>query len=132
VAGLERGVRRWALVDADHLVDEFDAFDGLMRAGFVVGAEDLARQRAVTGSLMSVDLPAAGTPVTTVRTPSGISTSISLRLWELAPRITSFFSPGLRRSAGTAIARAPERYRPVRSWGWRNIGRCARGNQSAA
>src|ERR671915_2244028 len=38
---------------------------------------------------MSELLPDPATPVTTQRTPSGMSTSTSCRLWKVAPRISS-------------------------------------------
>ena len=57
-------------------------------------------------------LPEPDTPVTHVTTPSGISTSIFLRLFSLAPR--TFNQPvGLRLVAGTGILIFPLRYAPV-------------------
>ena len=49
-------------------------------------------------SLTSVDLPEPETPVTETKRPSGIDTSISLRLFSFAPLITSWRlrSTGLR------------------------------------
>ena len=61
----------------------------------------------------SVLLPLPLTPVTATKHPSGISTSISLRLCSRAPRTASHASPGSRRSAGTSILRLPDRYCPV-------------------
>src|SRR5215208_900645 len=55
-------------------------------------------------------LPEPATPVTTQSTPSGMSTSTSLRLWEVAPRISSL-PVGVR----TVFLRAARssRWRPV-------------------
>src|ERR687887_2712317 len=55
-------------------------------------------------------LPEPATPVTTTSTPSGMSTSTSCRLWEVAPRISSF--PVGVRTAGLRDARS-SRWRPV-------------------
>ena len=64
-------------------------------------------------SLTRVDLPLPETPVTTVRTPSGNETLISLRLFPLAPTTeTNLSEPGRRRS-GTAMRRLPDRNWPV-------------------
>ena len=63
-------------------------------------------------SLTRVDLPEPETPVTQQKTPSGIATSIPLRLCSRAPR-TSSAPRGSRRCAGTSILRLPERYWPV-------------------
>ena len=86
-----------------------------------VRARFRSRERALrTISLTSVDLPEPETPVTQVKTPSGMRTSMFLRLCSRAPRTSS--SPvGLRRCAGTAIFRAPERNCPVREFGLRMI-----------
>ena len=62
--------------------------------------------------MTSVDLPEPDTPVTAVKTPSGMSTSTPLRLcWE-APSIRTW-PLGLRRSAGISIRRVPLRNWPV-------------------
>jgi len=45
------------LIDLDHFVDEFDAFDPVVRPRLVAGAVQRARQRLVQDSLTSVDLP---------------------------------------------------------------------------
>src|ERR687887_2315739 len=64
-------------------------------------------------SLTSVDLPDPLTPVTAVRTPSGILTSMFLRLFSRAPRILrSPFIDG-RRAFGVGIDFAPVRYAAV-------------------
>ena len=64
-------------------------------------------------SLTSVDFPEPLTPVTAVSTPSGIVTSMFLRLFARAPRMTSSpFSAG-RRVFGVGISRVPTRYAPV-------------------
>ena len=65
-------------------------------------------------SFTSVDLPDPETPVTETKSPSGIATSISLRLFSLAPLITSWRlgSIGLRES-GISIDLRPDRYAPV-------------------
>ena len=55
-------------------------------------------------------LPLPDTPVTHVTTPSGMSTSMSFRLWYRAPRIVSLNSSMTGRSlSGTAISRRPDR-----------------------
>jgi hypothetical protein len=61
-------------------------------------------------SLTSVDFPEPLTPVTAMKTPSGMVTSRFLRLFCRAPRMTSLFSPIGRRIAGTSIAASPRRY----------------------
>ena len=61
-------------------------------------------------SFTSVDLPEPETPVTETKRPSGIDTSMSLRLFSLAPLITSwrFTSTGLR-VFGISIDLRPDR-----------------------
>ena len=56
--------------------------------------------------------PEPDTPVTHVNTPSGISTSIFLRLFSLAP-LTVIQPVGFLRFAGTGILILPLRYAPV-------------------
>ena len=83
-------------------------------------------------SLTRVDLPEPETPVTQQKTPSGIATSIPLRLCSRAPR-TSSAPRGSRRSAGTSIRRLPERYWPVSEAGFAaTFRRRARGDHVAA
>jgi len=53
-------------------------------------------------------LPEPETPVTQVRTPKGMRTVTSFRLWPAAP-LSSSQPVGVRRTAGTAISRRPER-----------------------
>ena len=66
-------------------------------------------------SLTSELLPEPDTPVTQTNTPSGISTSMFLRLLCVAPRtIAAWRRRSGRRLAGTSICRLPERYWPVR------------------
>ena len=61
-------------------------------------------------SLTSVDFPEPDTPVTDTNSPKGIVTSISLRLFSLAPLITSWrFGSKARRFFGISIAFRPER-----------------------
>ena len=98
------------LIDLDHLVDELDAVDAIVRAR--------ARRRPCRAfcasdryrmSLTSVDLPEPLTPVTVVNRPSGMLTSMFFRLFSRAPRTTiSPFMAG-RRPFGTGIDRAPVR-----------------------
>jgi hypothetical protein len=59
-----------------------------------------------------VDFPDPETPVTHVMAPSGIVTSIPLRLLARHPRIRSAFPFELLRRAGTGISFFPERYCP--------------------
>ncbi len=62
--------------------------------------------------LTRLDLPAPETPVTTVNTPSGKATSMSLRLFSRAPAIVS--QPlATRRVAGATMPERPDRYAPV-------------------
>ena len=68
-------------------------------------------------SFTSELLPEPETPVTQTNTPSGISTSMFLRLLCVAPRTTSLASPTGRRRAGISIRRRPERYCPVMLFG---------------
>ena len=65
-------------------------------------------------SFTSELLPEPDTPVTHTNVPSGISTSMFLRLLCAAPMIFSQFLPGGRRLAGISIFSLPERYCPVR------------------
>jgi hypothetical protein len=64
-------------------------------------------------SLTSVDFPEPLTPVTAVRTPSGIVTSMFFRLLARAPRMTSSPFRAGRRLLGVGISRVPMRYAPV-------------------
>ncbi len=64
-------------------------------------------------SLTSVLLPEPDAPVTATSMPSGIVTSIDFRLFSRAPRTTSALPLPLRRFAGVAIDRRPERNCPV-------------------
>ena len=57
-------------------------------------------------SSTSVDLPEPETPVTTVSSPSGKVTSMSLSCCARAPRTVTFAPLGGRREPGTAISRA--------------------------
>ena len=59
-------------------------------------------------SFTRVDFPAPDTPVTAVRTPNGSSTSMSARLFSVAPTILRL-PTGARRVAGVAISIRPER-----------------------
>jgi len=65
-------------------------------------------------SFTKVDLPEPDTPVTATNKPNGISTSISFRLFSLAPFTVNlrFGSTG-RRMLGISIALRPEIYAPV-------------------
>ena len=56
-------------------------------------------------SCTSVDLPEPETPVTATNSPSGIATSMFLRLCSLAPRIFSQRSLGARRICGVGMTR---------------------------
>jgi len=65
-------------------------------------------------SLTKVDLPDPETPVTDTKTPSGTSTSISLRLFSFAPLTTSLRLGSIaRRFAGISIDLRPDKYAPV-------------------
>src|SRR4051812_24380287 len=66
--------------------------------------------RPDTDPWISELLPDPATPVTTVSTPSGMSTSTSWRLWVLAPRTSS--APDGVRTDGFSDARS-SRWRPV-------------------
>jgi hypothetical protein len=60
-------------------------------------------------SLTSVDLPEPLTPVTAVKVPSGIATSMFFKLFARAPRMTiSPFDAG-RLADGVGIERSPRR-----------------------
>src|SRR5687767_9594653 len=54
-----------------------------------VWVTDTTPAEAGIGPSTSELLPEPATPVTTTRTPSGMSTSTSCRLWVVAPRISS-------------------------------------------
>ena len=61
-------------------------------------------------SLTSVDLPEPLTPVTDTKTPNGISTSTSFKLFSFAPLITNLrFGSSGRRFSGIAIDLRPDR-----------------------
>ena len=64
-------------------------------------------------SFMSEDLPLPDTPVTTTSSPSGISTSIFLRLFSHAPRMIRLLPFPALRLSGTGINFFPLRYCPV-------------------
>ena len=65
-------------------------------------------------SFTRVDFPETDTPVTDTKTPSGTSTSISLRLFSLAPLMTSFLLGSIAlRFLGISIDLRPYRYAPV-------------------
>ena len=69
-------------------------------------------------SFTSEDLPDPDTPVTQVNVPSGMAASTFFRLFSDAPITRRKFPFPFRRSAGTAIFRFPERYWPVRLFGF--------------
>jgi len=80
-----------------------------MRAPFSLFAKTLYKI-----SLTKVDLPEPLTPVTDTKTPSGRSTSISLRLFSFAPLTVSFrFASSGRRLLGIAMDLRPLKYAPV-------------------
>ena len=65
-------------------------------------------------SLTKVDLPEPLTPVTETKTPNGTSTSMSFKLFSLAPLTVSFlFASSGRRLLGIAIDLRPLKYAPV-------------------
>ena len=55
------------------------------------------------------DLPEPLTPETPTKQPSGISMSMSFRLFARAPRMTSFLPLPWRRRFGIGISRSPRR-----------------------
>ena len=64
--------------------------------------------------MTSVDLPEPETPVTQVRSPSGICAETLRRLLPVAPTIVICRAgSGRMRIPGTAMRRLPERYWPV-------------------
>ena len=78
-------------------------------------------------SWTSVLFPEPLTPVTAVRSPSGISTSTFFRLCSDAPSTRSFWLVGFRRVAGTGIASSSRRYFAVS-----DRGSCSRSLERAA
>ena len=62
-------------------------------------------------------LPLPDTPVTTVKVPSGNSTSMWRRLFSAAPTTFKILPLPGRRTVGTSIFFLPERYWPVRLLG---------------
>jgi hypothetical protein len=60
-------------------------------------------------SLTSVDFPDPDTPVTAIMQPSGKVTSMSDRLFSLAPRTTTLWPVPGRRRSGNGILRRPDR-----------------------
>ena len=71
---------------------------------------DTTPSRPETEPWISELLPDPATPVTTTRTPSGMSTSTACRLFSVAPRISS--APDGVRTASFSTARS-SRWRPV-------------------
>jgi hypothetical protein len=68
--------------------------------------------------MINVDFPPPDTPVTQVRSPSGIVAEAFFRLLPLAPTISSLRTgSGVRRGRKLATSRAPVRYWPVRDAG---------------
>ena len=63
-------------------------------------------------------LPLPLTPVTQVKVPKGMDTSMSFRLFSAAPRTVRTWPLPSRRVSGTAMYRLPERYWPVREAGF--------------
>ena len=72
-------------------------------------------------SFTSVDFPDPDTPVTATRQPSGISTSMFLRLCSRAPRTANQSSPGSLLIWGTGMERFLDRYWPVIDLGLASI-----------
>ena len=64
-----------------------------------------------------LDLPEPDTPVTQVKVPSGMDTSIFFRLFSAAPCTVSQFPFPLRRTGGTGTFFLRARYSPVRDLG---------------
>ena len=63
------------------------------------------------------DFPDPDTPVTQVKVPRGMDTSMWSKLFSAAPRtVRQWPLPG-RRRGGTGMVLAPERYWPVRDFG---------------
>src|SRR3954451_6922642 len=85
---------------------------GLLRREPRIGvwSTDNTPSRPDTEPSISLLFPDPATPVTTTRTPSGMSTSTSCRLWVVAPRTSS--TPDGVRTDGFSAARS-SRCRPV-------------------
>ena len=81
--------------------------------GFTRGLVSSWVRRLNSTSLISELFPDPETPVTAVKAPSGISTSIPLRLFSSAPRIFRKLPFPFRRASGTGICFLPDRYCPV-------------------
>jgi hypothetical protein len=64
--------------------------------------------------MIKVDFPDPETPVTQVKTPKGILTSIFFRLLAVASRMTKNLSPTRLLCAGRGMKFFPERYAPVK------------------
>ena len=69
--------------------------------------------RQSTMAANDVDLPEPDTPVIATKSPSGMSTVTSWRLFARAPLMVSFLPSPSRLVDGTAIERSPDRYWPV-------------------
>ena len=80
----------------------------LFRARFSVVANFLC----IT-SLTKLLFPEPETPVTVVKTPTGIFTLTSFKLFSAAPIISMNRSSGLRRSGGSGMNFSPDKYFPV-------------------
>ena len=105
------------LVDDDQLVELVDAFDAIVVARLCLcRPSDCVRSDSARMSFTSELLPEPLAPVTQTNAPSGISTSMFLRLLWRAPMT---FSDALalpfciRRCSGTSILRLPLRNAPV-------------------
>ena len=111
VAGLDRGVRPmglWSMLITLSMcwVPVIRSWArGRSRAPISFLARALYRM-----SLIRVLLPLPLTPVTTVRVPRGMDTSMSFKLLARAPLMVSFFPLPFRRWAGTGIFFRPLRY----------------------
>ena len=72
------------LVDVDHLVEEFQALDAVVRRGMLAAPGCSLRDAALYSvSIVRVDLPPPETPVMQVSVPSGIAAVTFFRLLPL-------------------------------------------------
>src|SRR5262245_46263647 len=114
VTGLDRGVRPiglWSTSTTSEIHLSPDSTTPVSTPGSP--AFNAARIASNKQSWTSVDLPEPETPVMQVIMPSGISTSMFLRLCFAALRIRKILGPGFRRCLGIGTFNSPLRYLPV-------------------
>ena len=105
-----RGARERRLVDHHDLADAMRAGHAFAGAGFLALLEPRAREQVLVEHVVDErDLPEPETPVTQVKTPSGISTSMFLQIVLARAFDLERSRRGLRRFFGTGMDLRPVR-----------------------